>query len=94
MPPRATSSGSPIAFRTWLAETLPEEHADPAETAIPARSKAITAVSAGRPRTAKSVVLGIRSTPVPKTLASGETAMRFRSNSFLRAAIRPAPRRW
>ena len=34
-PLRATSAGSPIASSTWLAATLPDEQADPAETAIP-----------------------------------------------------------
>ncbi len=40
---------------------MPDEQAAPDETAIPSRSKAITAVSAFMPGTAKRVVLGSRS---------------------------------
>ena len=42
------------------AATLPDEQAAPDDTATPSRSKAITAVSAFRPGTANSVVLGSR----------------------------------
>ena len=43
---------------------MPEEQAEPEDTAMPARSKPITAVSAFRPGTVKSVVFGNRGTVV------------------------------
>ena len=46
---RPSSSPWPIAFSTWLGPTLPDEQADPADSATPARSKAICAVSAFMP---------------------------------------------
>ncbi len=53
---------NPMASRTCDGWTLPEEHAAPEDTAMPARSKPITAVSARNPGTVNSVVLGIRGT--------------------------------
>ena len=46
---RAAAGSQPIAARTWLGLTLPDEQALPAETAIPARSKAISCAAAGTP---------------------------------------------
>ena len=43
---------------------MPEEQAEPEDTAIPARSKPITAVSALRPGTVNRVVLGRRGTSI------------------------------
>jgi hypothetical protein len=43
------SSPWPIAFSTWLGPTLPDEQAEPADKATPARSKAICTVSALAP---------------------------------------------
>src|SRR3984893_7490268 len=59
---RAKGAATPIAASTWEVWTLPEEQAAPEETAVPSRSKAMTAVSAFRPGTANKVVLGSRST--------------------------------
>src|SRR5262249_1251855 len=71
----AASAGAiPMALSTWEAATLPEEHAEPDEAAIPARSRAIRAVSAFRPGTANRVVLGSRSAPAPKITVSGATS--------------------
>ena len=41
----ASSAGTPMAVSTWEGFTLPLEQADPALTAIPARSKAMIWVS-------------------------------------------------
>ncbi len=49
-----------MASSTWDGCTLPEEQAEPEETAIPSRSKPITAVSALRPGAVNSVVFGSR----------------------------------
>jgi hypothetical protein len=51
-----SSAANPMALRTWLGPTRPDEQADPAESATPARSKAICAVSALTPGIAKKVV--------------------------------------
>ena len=56
----AKRTSAPMASSTWDRETLPEEHAEPEDTAIPARSKAISAVAASRPGSAKHVVLPSR----------------------------------
>src|SRR5579864_3282934 len=58
--PRVSAGETPIAARTWDGCTLPDEQAAPDETAMPSRSKAITAVSAFMPGAANSVVLGSR----------------------------------
>jgi hypothetical protein len=47
-----------MAASTWEGCTLPEEQAAPEETAMPSRSKAMTAVSAFMPATANNVVFG------------------------------------
>src|SRR5690606_12599560 len=56
----ARSLGTPMAARTWLAPTLPDEHAEPDETDRPIRSSAIIAVALPRSGTAKLVTLPIR----------------------------------
>src|ERR1700761_6677937 len=56
--PWAISGSNPMASSTWDGCTLPDEHAEPDDTATPARSKPMTAVSAFRPGTVKRVVLG------------------------------------
>ena len=56
---------------------MPDEQAAPDDTAIPSRSKAMTAVSAFMPATANSVVFGSRSRRrAPKITACGEIARR------------------
>ena len=67
----ARSAGTPIAASTWLGATLPDEQADPEDTATPARSSAITSVSAGTPGIAKHSVCGKRATPALNTVARG-----------------------
>ena len=68
MPDRAISAARPSPPAHGSRATLPDEHAEPAETAMPSRSNAITAVSAEMPGTAKSVVLGSRSVSPPDDL--------------------------
>ena len=62
--PWAISASNPIASSTWDGCTLPDEQAEPEDTAIPARSKPITAVSALRPGAVNKVVLGNRRTDI------------------------------
>jgi len=54
----ASSAGSPIARRTLLGSTLPDEHAEPVDTATPFRSIAITSPSASTLRNVALVVFG------------------------------------
>ena len=58
-----------MAASTCEGLTLPDEQAEPEDTAIPLRSKAIMAVSAFSPGTANKVVLGSRSACAPKITA-------------------------
>ena len=60
--PCARSGPTPMAASTWDGWTLPDEQAEPDDTAIPSRSKPITAVSAFSPGTVNSVVFGSRGT--------------------------------
>ena len=62
----------------------------PEDAATPSRSRAITAVSAFTPGTAKSVVLGSRDAPAPNTVACGEIALSPASNRSRRTVIRAA----
>src|SRR5262249_5760348 len=73
---RARSGATPIAASTCDGWTLPEEQAAPDDTATPPKSKAITAVSAFVPASAKRIVLGRRSAPLPKITTSGVLALR------------------
>ena len=50
---------------------MPDEQAAPAETATPAKSSAITWVSAATPGRIRLVVLGRRGAPLPAMIASG-----------------------
>ena len=76
--PRASSCETPIAARTCDGWTLPEEQAAPEDTATPARSKAMTAVSAFTPGKANRVVFGNLSLPAPKITAAGERSPQTR----------------
>src|SRR3981189_203457 len=67
--------------------TLPDEQAEPDDTAIPARSKPITAVSALRPGSVNSVVFGNRDASSEKTIIPGVC---FRPSS--RSCLRPCRR--
>ena len=75
MAPFAMSGATPMAASTCDFVTLPDEQAEPDETAMPSRSKVISRVSANRPGTAKQVVLGSRSTSPPKITAHLEAAI-------------------
>ena len=78
------SSGEmPIAPSTCDAATLPDEQAEPDETATPSRSKFISSVSAFIPRMAKFVVLQSRSTPSLKIITSSNAASSLSLNSKL-----------
>ncbi len=50
---------------------MPDEQAEPDETATPARSSAISSVAAAMPGAAKASVLASRGASAPKTTASG-----------------------
>src|SRR5215208_1850735 len=69
--PSASTGSIPMASSTWDRFTLPEEHADPDDSATPSRSKRIRAVSAFRPAIAKESVFGRRPAAAPNTTASG-----------------------
>jgi len=73
--PRASAAGTPMAASTWDAATLPEEQAAPDDTAKPAKSRPITAVSALAPGTATSVVFGSRSVELPKMMVCRNAAV-------------------
>src|SRR5437867_471750 len=62
---RASSAESPIASRTRLGSTRPEEHADPVDTATPPRSSPITIPSASAPGNVMLLVFGSRCTEAP-----------------------------
>src|SRR5262249_38618177 len=86
--PCPSSAGTPMAARTCEGATLPDEQAAPEDTATPARSKAITAVSAFMPGAENSVVLGSRSAASPKTTTAGVACRRPASSRSRRARIR------
>ena len=69
--PWASSRPNPMAARTCEGWTLPDEQAEPEDTAIPPRSKPITAVSALSPGTVNRVVLGRRGAPPENTIIPG-----------------------
>ena len=56
-------SGSPIALSTCDGSSVPDEQADPVDTAKPSRSSAISSDSASMPSNPMLVVLGTRSAP-------------------------------
>ena len=56
--PRVSAGETPMAARTWEGCTLPDEQAAPDDTAIPSRSKAITAVSAFMPSSGEQGGIG------------------------------------
>src|SRR5499427_5292683 len=60
--PELSFSGTLMAASTWEAVTLPDEQAEPEDTAKPSRSRLMRAVSARRPGAANRLVFGNRST--------------------------------
>lgn len=79
----ASSSPSPIARRTRLARTLPDEQADPAETAKPARSICITCVSPFQPGVTRQSVFGSRGTSFPTEIVPFPSPHNADSRIFL-----------
>src|SRR5262249_59785337 len=61
----ASSGGTPMASSTADLRTRPEEQAEPALTAIPARSKAMICVSLAAPGMDRQLVLGRRGASAP-----------------------------
>ena len=68
----------PIAESTWLGPTFPDEQADPADSAIPARSKAICTVSAFISASENIVVLR----QAVNSLAIDNGVGRYRANAL------------
>src|SRR6201984_975921 len=62
----------PMASSTWDDWTFPDEQAEPDDTATPARSKPITAVSARNPGTVNSVGFGTRGGTSKNLATAGE----------------------
>src|ERR687895_429774 len=58
-------SGKPIAFSTCDGSSVPEEHAEPVDTATPARSSAISSDSASIRSKLMLVVFGTRASRAP-----------------------------
>src|SRR5262249_26085898 len=58
--PELSWSGTPMAASTWDPATLPDEQADPVDTAKPPRSRLMSAFSARRPGAANRLVFGNR----------------------------------
>lgn len=83
-PHSASSAGTCIAASTWLAPTLPDEQAEPEETARPRRSSPIIATAFFNPGTAKLLVLPIRSAFSANTTRSG--AISFMPSSAIRTS--------
>src|ERR1700719_3974305 len=83
--PRVSEVETPMAARTWEGWTLPDEQAAPDDTAMPSRSKEMTAVSAFMPSTAKRVVFGSRWAAAPKITAAGVSALRAISSLWRQA---------
>ncbi len=86
----AVASSKPMASSTRLAFfTLPDEQAEPALTAKPARSICITCVSPAQPGTAKHEVLGRRGAPLPIKMRSGAADSRRSSSASRSCETRP-----
>src|SRR2546425_7368606 len=69
--PIAQSSATPIATSTCEGSTLPDVHADPADTPMPLRSSPRTMDSDSTCRKRKLAVPGSRSTGWPESRTSG-----------------------
>ena len=80
---------SPIARSTCDGSSVPDEQAEPVETATPSRSSAISSASASTPGKLTFVVFGTRS-PLPLTAASGTRSISPASRRSRRAPSRAA----
>ncbi len=78
-------AGRPIARSTCDGSSVPDEHAEPVETAIPSRSSAISRLSASTRSKLMFVVFGTRRSRAPFTAVPG-TAARMPSSSRSRSA--------
>src|SRR3990167_5016034 len=74
MPQEASPSSAPIAVNTCDGLVLPEEHADPDEIAIPARSIAINCVCEENPGADIESVPGSRASLLPQIWAPSASA--------------------
>src|SRR4029078_6682953 len=84
----ASAGSTLIAARTWEACTLPDEHAEPDDTATPLRAKALIAVSPFNPRTVNRLVFAGRGTFSPKITTCGVDDLRPTSKRSRSAASR------
>ena len=89
MAQRDSALSTPIASRTWLSATFPDEHAEPALTETPAGSKSHNLGFRIGSRQCDREVFAIRGTFSPKTTASGTAAWTRRSSSSIKFSIRP-----
>ena len=83
----ATPGATPIASSTCERATLPDEQAEPDETATPSRSRLMRTVSAASPATAKHDVLGSLRARQEKISTSGDTARSLSSNRSRNASV-------
>ena len=87
--PRGGIAESPIAVNTRLGFTLPDEQAEPALTAKPARSRPMIWVSEGRPSTPKQETPATRGAPRAMNLQPRRGRFQLRFHPV--AMLRPAP---
>ncbi len=85
----ASSGVRPMARRMGLGSTLPDEQAEPVDTATPLRSRAMTRPSPSIPRKVMFDVFGSRGTSAPLTVIS----MRFAISDSRRSRNAAAPSR-
>ncbi len=85
--------GSPMARRTCDGSSVPDEQADPVETAMPSRSSAISSDSASTLLEAMLVVFGTRGAPAPFTAVPGHRREDAGLEPVAQAAPAAPPRR-
>ena len=78
-----------MAASTCEGVTLPEEQAEPEDSATPSTSKAATMVSAERPGRAKAIVLPTRAASQPNMATSGAISSTPACNMSRKPASRP-----
>ena len=85
----ASPTSIPIALSAVLGSTEPEAHAEPVETAKPARSRRIISASPSTPGKARWEVLGRRAVPTACSRAPGSSAAAASKRSRSAARWRP-----